>query len=51
MAEIATIAQQYAEAVFKVADGEGKLTASAEVFDRLAAMTANPAVGQLWPYG
>jgi F-type H+-transporting ATPase subunit delta len=47
MAEIATIARPYAEAVFKVADGEGKLAAWAEVLDRLAAVAANPAVGQL----
>ena len=45
MAEIATIARPYAEAVFKVADGEGKLAAWAEVLDRLAAVAANPAVG------
>ena len=47
MAEIATIARPYAEAVFKVGDGEGKLAAWAEVLDRLAATAANPAVGQL----
>ena len=47
MAEIATIARPYAEAVFKVADGEGKLAAWAEVLDRLAAVAANPSVGQL----
>jgi F-type H+-transporting ATPase subunit delta len=47
MAEIATIARPYAEAVFKVADGEGKLAAWADVLDRLAAVAANPAVGQL----
>ena len=47
MAEIATIARPYAEAVFKVADGEGKLPAWADVLDRLAAVAANPAIGQL----
>jgi F-type H+-transporting ATPase subunit delta len=47
MAEIATIARPYAEAVFKVADGEGKLAAWADVLDRLAAVAANPAIGQL----
>jgi F-type H+-transporting ATPase subunit delta len=47
MAEIATIARPYAEAVFKVADGEGKLAAWADVLDRLAAVAANPGVAQL----
>jgi F-type H+-transporting ATPase subunit delta len=47
MAEIATIARPYAEAVFKVADGEGKLAAWADVLDRLAAVAANPAIGEL----
>jgi F-type H+-transporting ATPase subunit delta len=47
MAEIATIARPYAEAVFKVADGGGKLAAWADVLDRLAAVAANPAIGQL----
>ena len=47
MAEIATIARPYAEAVFKVADGEGKLAAWAGVLDRLAAVAANPAIGEL----
>jgi len=47
MAEIATIARPYAEAVFKVADGEGKLAAWAEVLDRLAAVAGNPAIGQV----
>ena len=47
MAEIATIARPYAEAVFKVADGEGKLAAWADVLDRLAAVAANPAVHEL----
>jgi len=47
MAEIATIARPYAEAVFRVADGEGKLAAWADVLDRLAAVAANPAIGQV----
>jgi F-type H+-transporting ATPase subunit delta len=47
MAEIATIARPYAEAVFKVADGEGKLAAWADVLDRLAAVAANPAIGEV----
>jgi len=47
MAEIATIARPYAEAVFKVADGEGKLTAWAEVLDRLAAVAENAAIREL----
>jgi F-type H+-transporting ATPase subunit delta len=47
MAEIATIARPYAEAVFKVADGEGKLAAWADVLDRLAAVAANPAIREL----
>jgi len=47
MAEIATIARPYAEAVFKVADGEGKLAAWAEVLDRLAAVANNAAIREL----
>jgi len=47
VAEIATIARPYAEAVFKVADGEGELAAWADVLDRLAAVAANPAIGQV----
>jgi F-type H+-transporting ATPase subunit delta len=47
MAEIATIARPYAEAVFKVADGEGRLAAWAEVIARLAAIAANPAVAEI----
>jgi F-type H+-transporting ATPase subunit delta len=47
MAEIATIARPYAEAVFKVADAESKLAAWADVLERLAAVAANPAVGGL----
>jgi F-type H+-transporting ATPase subunit delta len=47
MAEIATIARPYAEAVFKVADGEGKLAEWADVLDRLAGVAANPAIGEL----
>ena len=47
MAEIATIARPYAEAVFKVADGEGKLAVWADVLDRLAAVAANPAIREL----
>jgi len=47
VAEIATIARPYAEAVFKVADGEGRLAAWADVLDRLAAVAANPAIGQV----
>jgi len=47
MAEIATIARPYAEAVFKVADGEGKLAAWADVLDRLAAVAENAAVHEL----
>jgi F-type H+-transporting ATPase subunit delta len=47
MAEIATIARPYAEAVFKVADGEGKLAAWAEVLDRLAAVAKNAAIREL----
>jgi F-type H+-transporting ATPase subunit delta len=44
MAEIATIARPYAEAVFKVADGEGKLAEWADVLDRLAAVAENAAI-------
>ena len=47
MAEIATIARPYAEAVFKVADGEGKLAAWADVLNRLAAVAENAAVHEL----
>jgi F-type H+-transporting ATPase subunit delta len=47
MAEIATIARPYAEAVFKVADGEGKLAAWADVLDRLAAVADNAAIREL----
>jgi F-type H+-transporting ATPase subunit delta len=47
MAEIATIARPYAEAVFKVADGESKLAAWAGVLDRLAAVAENAAVREL----
>src|SRR5262245_14272666 len=47
MAEIATIARPYAEAVFKVADGEGQLAAWADVLDRLAAVAENTAVREL----
>jgi F-type H+-transporting ATPase subunit delta len=47
MAEIATIARPYAEAVFKVADGEGKLAAWADALDRLAAVADNAAVREL----
>jgi F-type H+-transporting ATPase subunit delta len=47
MAEIATIARPYAEAVFKVADGEGRLAAWADVIARLAAIAANPAVAEI----
>ena len=47
MAETATIARPYAEAVFKVADGEGKLADWAEVLDRLAAVASDPAVSAL----
>ena len=47
MAEIATIARPYAEAVFKVADGEGQLAAWADVIARLAAIAANPAVAEI----
>jgi F-type H+-transporting ATPase subunit delta len=47
MAEIATIARPYAEAVFKVADGEGRLADWDALLGRLAAVAANPAVGEL----
>jgi len=47
MAEIATIARPYAEAVFRVADGEGRLAAWDGVLERLAAVAAAPAVQQL----
>ena len=47
MAEIATIARPYAEAVFLVADGEGRLAAWADVIARLAAIAANPAVAEI----
>ena len=47
MAEIATIARPYAEAVFRVADGESKLAAWADVLDRLAAVAANPSIREL----
>jgi F-type H+-transporting ATPase subunit delta len=47
MADIATIARPYAEAVFKVADGEGRLAAWADVIARLAAIAANPAVAEI----
>ena len=47
MAELATIARPYAEAAFEVADREGKLAAWADVLDRLAAVAANPAIGQV----
>ncbi len=47
MAEIATIARPYAEAVFEVADGEGRLAAWDGVLGRLAAVSADPAIQQL----
>jgi len=47
MAEIATIARPYAEAIFEVADAEGKLAVWSGVLARLAAVAANPDVLQL----
>ena len=47
MAEIATIARPYAEAVFKVADGEGKLAAWSNLLARLASVAADADVRRL----
>jgi F-type H+-transporting ATPase subunit delta len=47
MAEIATIARPYAEAIFEVADAEDGLAAWSAVLARLAALAANPDVLRL----
>ena len=47
MAEVATIARPYSEAIFEVADAEGKLAAWLDVLTRLAAVGADPDVLRL----
>jgi F-type H+-transporting ATPase subunit delta len=47
MAEVATIARPYAEAIFEVADAEGKLAAWLDVLARLAAVAEDADVLRL----